>query len=145
MTKLDLDLHAKSFPSDNTLRKHNFMQATCDTMVLGNKLRHKKIYIACYKGNKKGVGHFVKVLSTLNNLGWVNMQLSDIDASRGASEECALAIHASMNKLKANNDDDAHKLYGQGANSGGGGTIENLYRKLQGLSLTALRRRMNIL
>ena len=54
---------ANSFPSDGTLRQYNFNQAARDTMTLGNEIRNKKVYLACDKGNKKGIGHFVKYLS----------------------------------------------------------------------------------
>mgnify|MGYP000526250362 CR=1 FL=1 len=106
-------------------------------MVLGNELRDKKTHLACDKGNKKGICHFVKVLSALTELGLVHPQLLDIDASRGNSKDCAAAIRASINKLKVNNEDVTHKLHGQGTDSGGGGTVENLYRQLALLGMTA--------
>jgi len=54
---------AQSFPSDNTLRRHNLLQAVRDTMSLGHSLLTAKIFLACDKGNKRGIGHFVKMLS----------------------------------------------------------------------------------
>jgi len=121
MSNLNLDLFAKAFPCDNALRRYNLLQATCDTMILGKELQNKKIYMASDKGNKKGIGHFVKVLSRLQDDGLVKTQLLDIDASGGTSEDCALAMQASMNKLKANDEDNTHQLYGQATDSGGGG------------------------
>lgn len=137
MNNLEHAKYAQAFPSDNTLRKHNLLQATRDTMLLGNSLRNKKIYLACDKGNKKGVGHFVKVLATLNDLGIVVPELLDIDASGGTSSECAAAIRASMNKLKLNDEDNTHLLYGQATDSGGGGTLESFHDRLKALGLCA--------
>jgi len=137
MRNLELGKHATSFPSDNTLRKYNLLQATRDTMLLGRDLRERKIYIACDKGNKKGVGHFVKVLASLDDDGLVQPKLLDIDASGGTSAECAAAIKASMNKLKDNDDDVTHLLYGQSTDSGGGGTLESLHEHMKVLQLCA--------
>ena len=137
MNNLNHNLYAKSFPCDATLRKCNLMQATRDTMVLGNNLRNKKIYVGCDKGNKKGVGHFIKVLSSLDDHGIVQAQLLDIDASGGTSADCAAAIRASMNKLKVHDDDDTHLLYGTGTDSGGGGVLESLHNHMKQLGLCA--------
>jgi len=55
---------AKAFPSDWLLRKYNLFQATRDTMLLAHRLIDKRICLSCDKGNKKGVGHMVKMLSS---------------------------------------------------------------------------------
>ena len=137
MRNLELDKHATSFPSNDALRKHNLLQATRDTMLLGRDLREQKICVACDKGNKKGVGHFVKVLASLDDDGLVQPKLLDIDASRGTSTECAAAIKASMNKLKDNDDDITHLLCGQSTDSGGGGALKSLHEHMKALQLCA--------
>jgi len=129
---IDLEKHIKSFPSDNTLRKHNLHQATRDTIVISRKLRHRKICMACDKGNKKGIGHFVKRSSTWDPIsGSVEANTIDIDASGGKSNECALSIESSMNKLKDNDGDRSHLLFGQCTDSGGGGVLDSLADELQ--------------
>jgi len=60
---IELDNFVTVFSSDWTLRKASMHQATQDTLQLGDNLMNKRIYMACDKGNKKGVGHFVKHLS----------------------------------------------------------------------------------
>jgi len=114
-------------------------------MQLGDTLSGKKTHIACDKGNKKGVGHFVKHLSwwdprqqDANGLLRAQTQLLDIDASRGTSVLCAEAIKASMNKLKLNDDDDTHKLYGQCTDSGGGGALDSLADEMRELGLLSM-------
>jgi len=103
------------------------------------------MFIACDKGNKKGVGHFVKHLSwwdpttrDADGVLRVQTQLLDIDASGGTSVLCAEAINASMNKLKLHDDDPAHKLFGQCTDSGGGGVLDSLADKMQKLGLLSL-------
>ena len=132
--KLDTSAYAKSFPSDCHLRQMSFKQATRDTISLGIRLSNKKIFIACDKGNKKGVGHFAKALCWWEN-GRVYTELLDIDASGGTSEECAKSIQASMNKLKLTDDANTHKLHGQDTDSGGGGTLDSLHKHMDELDL----------
>jgi len=127
---LPADTFPKSFPSDATMRKYTINQAVRETISLGIRLLDKIIYLACDKGNKKGVSHFVKILAWWEGHRVVT-QLLDIDASGGTSEECADAIEASMNKLKATSGAATHLLSGQGTDSGGGGVLEGLARALQ--------------
>jgi len=135
----DMDQHVTAFPSDWYLRKLTYHQAARDTMFLGDSLVNKQIFMSCDKGNKKGVGHFVKVLSWWNSTRCcVSSQLLDIDASGGNSADCALAIQASINKLKMNDDDATHKLAGQCADSGGGGVLDGLAKEMAALNLTWL-------
>jgi len=124
------DTFPRSFPSDGTLRNYTINQAIRDTITLGNRLHDKIIYIACDKGNKKGVSHFVKILAWWES-NRIMTQFLDIDASGGTSEECADAIEASMNKLKAQAGAATHLLQGQGTDSGGGGVLEGLAAALQ--------------
>lgn len=106
-------------------------------MVLATNFCNKKIYMGCDKGKKKGIGHFIKVLSNLNDDGFVYTQLLDIDVARGTSKDAALAIKASMNKLKANDNDDMHLLCGTRTDSGGGGTLKSPHKELRLLGLCA--------
>jgi len=99
-----------------------------------------RIYLACDKGNKKGIGHFVKILAWYNaTKRVVETQTLDIDAAGGSSIECAKAIRASMNKLKENDNDNIHLLYGQATDSGGGGTLENFHDELDKCGLCCSR------
>jgi len=135
----DVDEFVTSFPSDWYLRKLTYHQAARDTMFLGDSLLNKKIYISCDKGNKKGVGHFVKMLSWWDEKQHrVKAQLLDIDASGGTSQDCAAATQASINKLKMNDDDHTHKLSGQSTDSGGGGVLDGLANEMKALGLTTL-------
>jgi len=142
----DRDEYATSFPSDWYLRKMTQHQAARDTISMSKRLATKKIYMSCDKGNKKGIGHFVKVLSDWDDEnGVVNTQVLDIDASGGKDDECALAIQASMNKLKVEDDSDTHLLYGHTTDSGGGGVLENLGNSMRRLpNLCAPRRNYKI-
>ena len=83
---------ATSFPSDWSFRKFNLHQAARDVMSLGFQLTNQKIFMACDKGNKKGVSHFVKVLSWWERSGKVGVRLLNIDGSGGTSSDCADAI-----------------------------------------------------
>jgi len=61
--RFDRELCARSFPSDNTLRKCSLLAAARETMWLGHELRGSKTHMACDKGNKKGTGHLVKCIT----------------------------------------------------------------------------------
>jgi len=122
----------RSFPSDATLRKCVIHQAVRDTLNLAKKLASVPIHMACDKGNKQGISHFVKFLCWWNvESGQVQAQVLDVDASGGATEECAEATEASMNKLKAQAGAATHLLAGQGTDSGGGGALDGLADALQ--------------
>ena len=124
--KFDRTLFARSFPSDNTLRKYSLLSASRDAMLLGHELRESKTCMSCDKGNKKGIGHLAKHLSRWIP-GRVSKHLLDIDASGGSSIECAAGTKASVNKPRLNDDDNTHLLSGATADSGGGGTLEKLH------------------
>ena len=131
---IDMTLFAQSFPSDWLLRRYSYVQAARDTILLGSTLINQVIYMACDKGNKKGIGHFVKIVCWWDRqLKSVQTQVLDIDASGGTTLECAQAIRSSMNKLKIQDDVATHLLHGQGTDSGGGGVLEDLADKLQDL------------
>ena len=92
--------------------------------------------MACDNGNKKGVGHLAKHLSW-----WtcddpqVKIQLLDLDASGGTSKDCANGIRASINKIREVDDDGTNVLHGQTTDSGGGGVLEDLHKKMHPLGL----------
>jgi len=116
-----------------------------DTIMLGHKLANKKIYLACDKGNKKGIGHFVKVLShwevpRRSKYSKVDFQILDIDAAGGTSSDCADGIESSMSRLKFNKTDDTHLLHGQNTDSGGGGTLDGLADELHKCPHTTIGR-----
>jgi len=130
--KLELPLVATSFPSNWSFWKFTIHQAARDTIMLGHELKQQRICVAADKGNKKGIGHFAKVLSKWKRTGGVATYLLDIDASGGTSEECAVAIEASIGKLKDLEDDkNSHLLHGQTTDSGGGGTLQSLHNALK--------------
>ena len=132
-SKFNINEFATAFPSDGYLRNIMMDQAGNDLMSLGQKIKRNNVpvCVACDKGNKKGVGHFVKHLcwfdfSTMR----VHKQMLDMDASDGTSEDCALAIKHSLFKLGGD-----ILLNGQCTDSGGGGVLEGLSSKLLELAL----------
>jgi len=137
--RMELELFVQSFPSDWSFRKFTILQAVRDAILLGDALRNEKIHAAVDKGNKKGIGHFAKVLAKWKRTGGVTTHLLDIDASGGTSAECAAAIQSSMNKLKAPDEQEeaTHLLYGQNTDSGGGGALESLHKEMKKLDLCA--------
>ena len=136
---IDINKFVASFPSNWLLRKCVHHQATRDAISVGRKLHGKRLHLSCDKGNKRGVSHFIKLLSSWNPTGRVDVQVLDTDGSGGATLECANATQASINKLKINDDDDTHLLAGQSTDSGGGGVLEKLAEEMQGLGLCWLQ------
>lgn len=123
---------ATAFPSDCYLRQTIVYQAGQDLMALGKRLRDEfvPLYMACDKGNKRGISHFVKFLTWFDSQTMtVSKQLLDIDASDGTSADCALAIKHSLMKI------GQHLLSGQCTDSGGGGVLEGLAKELEALDL----------
>jgi hypothetical protein len=117
---------AKSFPSETYLWDLVFDYAAENIYQLGARVKNTQVFLSCDKGNKKGVSHFVKILSWYNpKTKYVVKQLLDIDASGGLTDDCADAIAASLKKV-------GHvKLMGQTTNSGGGGVLDRLHRSLE--------------
>jgi len=127
---------ATSFPSDWVLRQYVWRQAARDTITLGNTLLDTTIYLACDKGNKKGIGHFIKFLCWWNNVTkCVETRMLDMDAAGGTSEAAAEAVQASLDKLKAHAGAATHLLSGQCTDSGGGGVTDDLAKHLGLLGL----------
>ena len=128
INKAKVDNFAKCFPSETYLRDLFFDFAAENLFKLGEKVKGKHVFLSCDKGNKKGVGHFVKVLSWYHN-GRVVKQCLDIDGSEGNTEQCADAIAASLKKI------GLQKLQGQSTDSGGGGVLHGLATALEARQL----------
>ena len=84
-------------------------------------------------GNKKGIDHFVKYLSWLDDSGKTRVQLLDIDGSLSDTKACAKAVQASLKKLNLGG--STVVLRGHTTDSGGGGVLETLAKELSALSL----------
>jgi hypothetical protein len=124
----DLPNLTLSFPSAAHLSKCITNYAVDCLIEVAEEL-NKAQYVAlsCDKGNKKGVGHFVKVLSWWDEImEKVRTFVLDIDASEGNSSSCGEAIDHSLKKLIY-----AIKLLGQTTDSGGGGVLEKLAEALK--------------
>lgn len=135
LDKFEPDQCAASFPSDWCLRKYTIHQAGRNAISLSRALSDKKTHCSCDKGNKKGISHFIKILSSWNpDLFKVDTQALGIDGSGGTDVECAATIHSSMNKLKLVDDDATHLLSGDTTDNGGGGVFDNLAQALQQMS-----------
>jgi len=94
------------------------------------------IYLACDKGNKKGIGHFIKHLCWWDDAKkCVSTRMLDMDAAGGASEAAAEGVRASLEKLKAVAGAATHLLSGQCTDSGGGGVTDDLAKHLRLLGL----------
>jgi len=77
-------------------------------------LINQTIYLACDKGNKKGMCHFVKMLCCWDRAQKVvQTQVLGIDACGGSAVECAHAVPSSVNKLNNQDDIDTNLLSGQ--------------------------------
>lgn len=119
MDKTKIDRFSKCFPSEAYFRDLMYTFAAENLLELGEKLKGKYVFLSCDKGNKKGVGHFVKVLSWFDSTK-VYKQCLDIDGSEGTTAQCADAIRASLKKV------GVEKLQGQTTDSGGGGVLDGL-------------------
>ena len=75
---------ARSFPSEFYFRSLMFDQAARCLISFAVELRNKRVFLSCNKGNKKGVGHFVKMLSYWDDRSnHVQFKCLDMDASEG--------------------------------------------------------------
>jgi hypothetical protein len=129
--KIDLTLFSKSFASAHNLRDIVISSAVDSLIEIGNEIcGADNVFMSCDKGNKKGLSHFVKILSWWDRVQkQVKTFVLDIDASEGTSEGCAEAIQHSMKKL--NNTLALLILTGQTTDSGGGGVLESLMEELK--------------
>jgi hypothetical protein len=119
--KIDFKLFSKSFASARNLRDILISFAVDSLIEVGNQIHGaENVFLSCDKGNKKGLSHFVKILSWWDKTEKkVQTFVLDIDASEGTSEGCAEAIQHSMKKV--NKTTITLPLKGQTTDSGGGG------------------------
>jgi hypothetical protein len=129
--QIDFKLFSKSFASARNLRDILISFAVDSLIEVGNQIHGAdNVFLSCNKGNKKGLSHFVKILSW-----WDKTEkkaqtfVLDIDASEGTSEGCAEAIQHSMKKV--NKSTITLPLKGQTTDSGGGGVLESLGNQLK--------------
>ena len=115
----DIIKYAAPFPSKHYYRTLIYEQASMCLYSFGKTLEGKHVFLACDKGNKKGVGHFVKMLSFWNGT-LVEFKCLDMDASEGTTEACACAVEYSLRKV------GGIKLQGTTTDSGGGGVLDSL-------------------
>ena len=129
--KINLTLFSKSFASAHNLRDILISSAVDSLIEIGKQIHLAgNVFMSCDKGNKKGLSHFVKILSWWDKIqNQVQTFVLDIDASEGTSEGCAEAIEHSIKKL--NNTIDLLILTGQTTDSGGGGVLESLMEELK--------------
>jgi hypothetical protein len=94
----DLELFSKSFASASNLPNMLISSAVDCLMEIGNQIcLADNVFMSCDKGNKKGLSHFVKILSWWDKIQKkVQTFVLDVDASEGTSEGCAKAIEHSM-------------------------------------------------
>ena len=117
---------ARSFPSEFYFRSLMFEQAAKCLVSFAVELRDKRVFLSCDKGNKKGVGHFVKMLSYWNDSkSAVEFKCLDMDASEGDTNACAEAIEHSLKSV------GAIRLQGSTTDSGGGGVLDSLANALE--------------
>ncbi len=90
--KIDFKLFSKSFASARNLRDILISFAVDSLNEVGNQIHGaENVFLSCDKGNKKGLSHFVKILSR-----WDKTERTDqtcvlnIDASEGTSEGCTV-------------------------------------------------------
>ena len=118
-------LFSESFASAHNLGDALISSAVDSLIEIGNEIcGAHNVFMSCDKGNKKGLSHFIKILSWWDEVQkQVKTFALDIDASEGTSKGCAEAIQHSMTKLN-----DAIALLvltGQTTDSGGGGMLES--------------------
>lgn len=127
--RFSVETFSRSFPSQAWYRNSIVEVAARNCLELGHQLIGKSVYIACDKGCKKGVSHFVK------NLSWwhgnrIRRVCLDIDGSGGTTKECGDAIGHSLKKITLDGH-QAIRLHGQSTDSGGGGVLDGLAKELQ--------------
>ena len=125
---------ATTCPSEKTLNDIVVDGTRDSILLLEEELADAvAIFIACDKGNRKGIAHFPKVLSwwsKKNNC--VRSVCIDADGSGSTSDKCAKAIELSLKKFQ----NQTVVLRGQTTDSGGGGVLESLASALKDLNLT---------
>jgi hypothetical protein len=129
--QIDFKLFSKSFALARNLRDILISFAVDSLIEVGNQIHGAdNVFLSCDKGNKKGLRHFVKILSWWDKTEkQVQTFVLNIDASEGTSEGCAEAIQHSMQKV--NKSTITLPLKGQTTDSGGGGVLESLGNQLK--------------
>mgnify|MGYP006965230816 CR=1 FL=1 len=131
---LDPEQIAATCPSVKTL-DDIVVDGTRDSiLLLERELKDAvAIFIACDKGNRKGIAHLPKVLSWwCSKQGCVRSACIDADGSGSSSKDCAEAIRLSLKKFQ----NTKIILRGQATDAGGGGVTESLAKALKELGLT---------
>jgi hypothetical protein len=98
---IDIESLISASPVANTL-KNVLVDYAIDCLIeLSEEIKKApSVLVAADKGNKKGVGHFVKVLSLYDKaIDAVQTFILDIDGSKGTSEACSDAIQHSLKKV----------------------------------------------
>jgi hypothetical protein len=124
---------AASCPAVKTL-DNMFVDGSVDSLLwLQDQLKDAlAVFIACDKGNRKGIAHFPKVISWWSKREHQVMTVCiDADGSGGTSQECAQAIFQSLRKLNGT----IPFFFGQTTDSGGGGVLYSLKAQLEKLGL----------
>jgi hypothetical protein len=125
---VSLDRFASSFPSESYLRGVIQSTAAKCQVKLVRDLCGKDAFIACNKGNKKGIGHLVKMLLYLDlTTGNVVVRVLDINTSKCSRVKCANAIEVSLCRMRC---PMLFKICGQSTDSGGGGVLDGLAREM---------------
>jgi hypothetical protein len=122
--KVNPELLSKNCPSENLLKEIVRDGAVDCLLWLMDELKGAHaVFLACDKGNRKGVDHLAKVLSWWDETErCVRSVCLDIDGSGGSSENVGDAIDHSLKKLL----DAVEKLAGQSHDGGGGGVGDSL-------------------
>jgi hypothetical protein len=130
LAKAKVSAFFKSYPSETYLRDLVFAFAAENMYHLGEKIKNVRVFLSCDKGNKRGISHFVKILSWYDRKSFsVTKQLLDIDASEGTTDDCGDAIAASLKKI------GSVQLQGQTTDSGGGGVLDGLHKAIEARQL----------
>ena len=105
-------------PSRATFTEYIDETAAEKLAYLRESVKGKFLYLSCDKGNKKGIAHFVKIISYWNeDENKVSRYLLNCEASGGTSKNCANAINVSFTRL---DDEDFYTLLsGQCTDAGG--------------------------
>ena len=121
-------------------------KATCLTKQVANlaasvinrqlnlMIKANYVFLACDKGNRKGVAHFAKILSFYDREEKrTHTFIIDIDPAGSSDKLASEAIKHSMVQKEVL---EHKKLSGQCTDNGGGGTLESFYREMKNIGIT---------
>ena len=129
ITGINDKIAASFIPSRTSFAQYVYETAAEKLAWLRKEIIGKKLYMSCDKGNKKGIGHFIKFICFWDaRTKQVKVYLLDCDASEGTSKDCAAAINFSLTRLDS--PENFTKLYGQNTDAGGGGVGTSLAKEL---------------